>query len=333
MSQGFPIARIAGIRIRAHWSVLLICGLLAWGLADGLVPVAVPRTPELLSWTVSAAAALVLLASLTAHEVPHSLAARRLCPPVAGITLWVFGGVAQIRGDLATARTEIAVAVVGPAVTLVLTGVFFGASAALAAAGAPGLVVLAAEWLAGVNLLLLVFNLVPAFPLDGGRILRGFLWARRGDRSSATMAAARAGRVFALLLIVLGIADFFATSDFSGIWLVFIGWFLDTAARGEQRGETVRHVLEGVPVRDVMSPNPIVVPSWITVQLLLEQYAMRYPFTTFPTHGIDGKINGLVTLLRMKRVSPRERGNRRASDIAIPIEQMPVARPDDLLTD
>ena len=333
MSQGFPIARIAGIRIRAHWSVLLICGLLAWGLADGLVPVAVPRTPELLSWTVSVAAALVLLASLTAHEVAHSLVARRLGLPVDGITLWVFGGVSQIRGDLATARTEIAVAVVGPAVTLVLTGVFFGASAALAAAGAPGLVVLAAEWLAGVNLLLLVFNLVPAFPLDGGRILRGILWARRGDRSRATIAAARAGRVFAFLLVALGLVDFFATSDFGGVWLVFIGWFLASMARGEQRGETVRRALEDVRVRDVMSTNPIVVPSWITVRLLLEQYAMRYPYTAFPTHGLDGKVDGLVTLLGMKRVPPRQRGERRASEISIPIEQLPIARPDDLVTD
>ena len=117
------------------------------------------------------------------------------------------------------------------------------------------------------------------------------------------------------------------------MWLVFIGWFLASMARGEQRGETVRRALEDVRVRDVMSTNPIVVPSWITVRLLLEQYAMRYPYTAFPTHGLDGKVDGLVTLLGMKRVPPRQRGERRASEISIPIEQLPIARPDDLVTD
>ena len=311
----------------------MICALLAWGLADGLVPATLPGTPRLLSWVVSIAAAVLLLASLTAHEVAHSVVARRLGLAVDGITLWVFGGVSHIRGDWASARTEIAIAAVGPAVSLVLAGMFFGVSVALAAAGAASLFVLATEWLAGVNLLLLVFNLVPAFPLDGGRILRGVLWARRGDRSRATISAARAGRVFAFLLIALGIADFFATGDVGGIWVVLIGWFLDSMARSEQRGETIRRALTGVSVRDVMSTNPIVVPSWVTVQLLLEQYAVRYPFTAFPTHGLDGKIDGLVTLVGMKRVSPRQRAVRRASEISIPIAQVPIARPNDLVTD
>ena len=333
MNGGLPLLRIAGIRVRAHWSVLLISALLTWGLAEGVVPLTLPGTPALLTWVASAAAAVLLIASLTVHELAHSIVARRRGVPVDDITLWVFGGVSHIRGDWGSARTEMLVAAAGPAATLVIAGLCFGLAALLGAAGAPALLVLMLQWLAGVNAVLLVFNLVPAFPLDGGRILRGLLWSRRGDRAAATISAARAGRAFALILVALGFVDFFLTGDFSGLWLVFIGWFLDTAAKGEQRGEAARHLLEGVRVRELMSPDPVVVPSWITVNLLIDQYALRHTFSTFPTHGIDGRIDGLVTLVAMKRVPPNQRSTRRASDVMIPIAHVPVTSPDELVTD
>jgi hypothetical protein len=251
--------------------------------------------------------------------------ARRRGIPVADITLWLFGGVSHIHGDWGTARSEMLVAVVGPAVTLGLTTVFLGITLLLHVAGAPTLAIVVPQWLTAVNLTLLAFNLIPAFPLDGGRILRGALWAWRGNRASATVAAARGGRAFGFLLIIAGLVDFFLTADFSGIWIVFIGWFLESAARGEQRGEMVRHALEGLTVGDVMSREPVVVPSWITVRLLIEQYAMRHQFTTFPTHNVAGDIDGLVTLQRMKRVPANQRSHRRASDIASPIADGPRA--------
>jgi Zn-dependent protease len=333
VSQGIPIARIAGIRISAHGSVLVIGAILAWGVAMGVIPPAAPGTPALVAWLVGAAAALLLIASLTAHELAHSLVARRRGVAVEGITLWVFGGVSHIKGDWGSARTEIGVAVAGPATTLVLAGFFYAIAAVLDAVGAPALAVVVPWWLAVVNLMLLVFNIVPAFPLDGGRILRGVLWAHRGDRASATRSAALGGHLFALFLMAAGVIDFFMTSDVGGIWLVFIGWFLETASRAEVQGETVRHVLEGVTVGDVMSSNPVVVPGWITVELLVEQYAMRYHFTTFPTHDIAGRIEGLVTLRGMKRVPGPQRSRVRAAEIAMPLTQIPIAAPTDLLTD
>jgi len=333
VNQGIPIARIAGIRISAHWSVLVIGAILAWGVAVGVIPPAAPGTPALVAWLVGAGAALLLITSLTAHELAHSLMARQRGVAVEGITLWVFGGVSHIKGDWGSARTEIVVAVAGPATTFVLAGLFYAIAAVLDAVGAPALAVVVAWWLAMVNVTLLVFNIVPAFPLDGGRILRGILWARRGDRASATRSAALGGRLFALFLMAAGVIDFFMTSDIGGIWLVFIGWFLETASRAEVQGETVRHVLEGVTVGDVMSSNPVVVPGWITVELLVEQYAMRYHFTTFPTHDIAGRIEGLVTLRGMKRVPRPERSRVRAAEIAMPLTQIPIAAPTDLLTD
>jgi Zn-dependent protease/CBS domain-containing protein len=333
VTKGVPLIRIAGIKITADWSVFVIGGLLAWGVAGAAVPGEAPGTPTWLAWVVGAVVALLLLVSLTAHELGHALLARRLGITVDGIRLWLFGGVAQMSSDWMTGRTEMLVAAVGPAITLVITAVFTSATWLFVTVGAPPLVVVVAEWLAAVNLLLLLFNLIPAFPLDGGRILRGFLWTRTRNRMSATVAASRVGRVFAVALMGLGLLDAFFYDPVGGIWLMLIGWFLDNAARGEAHGEQARHALEGLLVGDVMSKDPVVVPSWITVELLVNQYVVGHQFTTFPTHSIDGRVDGLVTMRGIKKIPPQQRGLRRAIDIAIPAASVPVARRDEKLTD
>jgi Zn-dependent protease len=330
---GVPIARIAGIRISADWSVLLIGALLAWGVAGGAVPAVVPGTPAWLAWIVGVIAALLLIVSLIAHEMGHALLARRRGITVEGIRLWLFGGIAQMSGDWVTGTTEMLVAAIGPAITLVISGVFVGATWFLGQIGTPPLVTVVTEWLAAVNLALLVFNLIPAFPLDGGRILRGFIWSRTKNRMTATVAASRAGRFFAVVVIGLGVLDLFFVDPVGGLWLILIGWFLDSSARGEATGEQARHALEGVLVGDVMSKNPVIVPSWITVELLVDQYVMGHEFTSFPTHSIDGRIDGLVTMRGIKQVPPQQRSNRRAIDIAIPADRVPVARQDEPITD
>src|SRR5580704_583699 len=256
---GVPIARIAGIRVSADWSVLLIGALLAWGVAGGAVPVAVPGTPVWLAWIVGATAALLLIASLTAHELGHALLARHRGIAVEGIRLWLFGGVAQMSSDWMTGKTEMLVAAVGPAITLVITAIFTAATWLFVTLGAPPLAVVVAEWLAAVNLLLLLFNLIPAFPLDGGRILRGFMWTRTKNRVSATVAAARIGRFFAFALVGLGLLDAFFYDPVGGVWLMLIGWFLDNTARSEAQSEQARQALDGLLVGDVMSKDPVVV--------------------------------------------------------------------------
>ena len=316
---GVPIARIAGIKITADWSVLVIGALFAWGVAGGAVPVYAAGTPVWIAWGVGIIAALLLIASLAAHEMGHALLARHRGLTVDGIKLWLFGGVAQISGDWMTGKTEMLVAAIGPAVSFLVVGVFVAISWVMISIGAPAIVAIVPEWLAGVNLLLLLFNLIPAFPLDGGRILRGFLWMRSKNRMTATVAASRAGRFFA--------------DPVGGLWLVLIGWFLDSAARGEAHGEQARHALEGMLVGDVMTKNPVIVPSWITVELLVDQYVMGHEFTSFPTHSIDGRIDGLVTMRGIKQVPAQQRSNRRAIDIAIPIDRVPIARPDEHMTD
>ena len=333
MNRGVPIGRIAGIKVTADWSVLLIGVLLAWGVAGGAVPAAAPRTPLWLAWVDGSVVALLLIGSLAAHELGHAVLARRRGIAVEGIRLWLFGGVAQMSGDWMTGRTEMLVAAVGPAITFVVAAVSIGVTWVLATLGAPNLVVLVPEYLAALNILLLVFNLIPAFPLDGGRILRGFIWTRTHNRLTATVIAARAGRVFAIALVGFGVVDLFFFDTIGGFWLMLIGWFLDGAARGETHGEQARHALEGVLVEDVMSKNPVVVPSWITVDLLVDQYVMGHEFTSFPTHSIDGRVDGLVTMRGIKRLPVQQRRNRRAIDIAIPAAAVPIARRDERLTD
>jgi Zn-dependent protease len=286
-----------------------------------------------LTWVVAVAGAALLIASLTAHELGHSLMARRRGVAADDITLWVFGGVSHIRGDWQNARTELAVAAVGPAVTLVIAVLCLGVSWLLEAAPAPALLVLLAQWLSAVNAMLLVFNLIPAFPLDGGRILRSILWTVRHDRARATLSAARVGRVFAYLLIALGFVEVILTGDFGGLWLVIIGWFLESAARGEQRGEAVRQSLQGVRVAEVMSVSPATVPSWITVELFARQAAARPHFTAFPTNSVNGTVDGLVTVNRLRRVPPPQRPSHRISEFMIPIDEVPSTRPDELITD
>lgn len=330
---GVPLGRIAGIKVTADWSVLLIGGLLAWGVAGGAVPYVADGTPSWLAWIVGAIAAVLLIASLTAHELGHALLARRRGITVEGIRLWLFGGVAQMSGDWMTGKTEMLVAAIGPAITLLLAAVFAGATWLLAVVGAPALVVVVPEWLSLVNLLILFFNLIPAFPLDGGRILRGFLWMRSKNRMAATVSAARAGRWFAVVLVGVGVLEFFFLDPIGGIWLMLIGWFLDSTARGEAHGEQTRHALVGVRVGDVMSKDPVIVPSWITVELLVDQYVMGHQFTSFPTHAIDGHIDGLVTMRGIKRLPAAQRPKRRAIDIAIPMERVPIAHPDEQLID
>lgn len=333
MNQGVVIARLAGVRIRAHWSVLVIAALLTWGLGSGIIPLAVPGTPPAVAWISAAIGAVLLIVSLTAHELAHSIVARRRGLPAEEITLWIFGGVSHIRGDWKSARTEFLVAAAGPAVTLLIAGLCFGLSWLLVVATAPDLVVLLAQWLAAVNALLLVFNLLPAFPLDGGRILRSALWARRRDRARATLTAARVGRVFAYLIVALGMVDILLTADFGGLWLMIIGWFLATTARSEERGEQVRNSLAGARVAEVMSLNPRTVPSWVTVDLFINHYAAGTGLTAFPTNGLDGRVDGLVTANALRRVPPAQRSTRRASEVMIPIAQVPVTRPDELITE
>jgi Zn-dependent protease len=332
MNESFSLGRIAGIRVGLNWSLVVVIALISWSLASGSFPSQVPGLGGGAYWLAGIVAAFLFLASLLAHELAHSVVAERLGVRVEGITLWLFGGVSRLSGDANTARAETLITIVGPLTSIVLGGLFLLVGLALAAAQAPGLAVATVNWVGMINLTLAIFNLVPAFPLDGGRILRALLWARSGDRIRATAIAARTGMVFAFLMIALGLIDFLISGNVvSGVWLVFLGWFLLGAARSEEASGLLRQALDQVTVGDVMTPNPTQAPDYISVDELVDRFLFAHRHATFPTQDLGGNLTGLVTLAGVKRVPAEARRTTRVRDILCPLSQVPTAAPQDSL--
>jgi Zn-dependent protease/CBS domain-containing protein len=314
-----------------NWSVLVIAWLLTWRLATGSFPYEAPGHSDGTYWVVGLAAALVFFGSLLAHELAHAIVARRHGVEVKGLTLWLFGGVASLGSEPPTPRADFRIAVAGPATSLALSAGFGLVAGGLKLVGVAHIVVVAASWLSGINLMLGVFNLIPGAPLDGGRLLRAFLWHHHGDQVRAAVTAARAGSVVAYGLIGLGLLEFLAGASVSGLWLVFIGWFVLSAARAEEAHVLTRDALGGLRVAEVMSPRPIVAPGWITAGEFIERYLLGSRHSAYPVEGFDGAIAGLVTLAQLRRVPPAQRDTTRLVDIAISIPDVAIAAPRDSL--
>jgi Zn-dependent protease/CBS domain-containing protein len=333
VNENISLGRVAGIHIGFNWSLLVVVALIAWSLAAGFFPVEVPGRAAGWYWLAGAVAAVVFLASLLAHELAHSVVAQRSGVRVDGITLWLFGGVSRLSGEVSSARTEALITAVGPLTSFVLGAVFLLLGLGLSAGHAPGLLSVTLNWLGTINLLLAAFNLIPAAPLDGGRILRALVWARTGDRFRATRVASRAGLVFGILLIAYGLFTFAATGNLiGGVWAVFLGWFLLSAARAEETSGLIRQALVGVTVGDVMTPRPIQVPDDLSVEDLLHRFILGYRHSTFPTQGGDGRLTGLVTIAAVKNVSAEARPTTRVHEIACPPDRVPSATPGEPLT-
>lgn len=333
MRATFALGRIAGVRIGVHWSVLLIFGIIAFGLAQERLPQAYPGRAPVVYWVAALGAAVAFFVSLLAHEVAHALVARRNGVAVDDIVLWLLGGVARLKSEASSPAAELRIAGVGPLVSLLLGGFFVLGAWLLALASAPGLLVEVVAWLAGINLLLAVFNAIPAAPLDGGRLLRAFLWWRTGDRLRATVGATAAGRSFGWLLVVLGLVAFMRGRGFGWLWLALIGWFLIAAATAEGRQAQLRGVLAGVPVHDAMTPKPLTVPAAVTIANLLADPLYRYRHSAFPVTGADGAPVGLVTLDGARRVPPEQGNTVTVGEVMVPLSRTTVAGPDDTLTD
>jgi Zn-dependent protease len=301
MSSSFRLGRIAGVEIGANWTWLLVVALILWTLAGGVFPAANPGLSDGVYLAMAAVAALAFFASLTFHELGHALQARREGITIDGITLWVFGGVARLRGDLPSAGAELRVALAGPAVSLVLGMVLLGAALALPLGAAADGVIF---WLGQINLYLLMFNLLPALPLDGGRVLRALLWGRSGDFLAATQTAAALGRGFGQALIAMGLLLVFLVGAFGGLWLAFIGWFLLGAADTELRAASTRHALAGLTVTDVLVRDPVSVESNASVADFMEDVFFPTRHTAFPVLR-NGEPVGLVTFRRALQV-PRD---------------------------
>ena len=328
MAPTIRLGKILGIEVGLNWSLVFIYALIVWSLATDVLPVDVPNQGALTYWLVAAIGGVAFYACLLAHELAHALVAGRYGVKVAGISLWLFGGVSRLDGDPPTAGAEALIAGVGPLTSLAIAALCLALM--LATSGA-ALVSELFGWLTFINVALALFNLVPAFPLDGGRLLSSLFWWRQGTRQRGVHSAVRIGRVLAYVMIGFGIVLAFTVTLLSGIWLALIGWFLLSAGSQEEAGTVIKAALKTVPVSAAMSSPVVTIPDWLTIGQLLESVAPNHPFTTYPLHDPSGALTGVVRLGDLVKLG-REAADGRLSTVARPIAEFPTTRPDEPLS-
>ncbi len=331
MNGSVPIGRVVGVPLRMHWSVPLLVVLLAYGLGRQTLPVWTPGRSTAVYTFASAVGALLLLASLLLHETAHAATARRKDISVQDVTLWALGGMTRM-GRPQTAAVAFAVAVSGPLTSLVLGGAALGAGIGLRALTGWAVPAAVLVWLGWTNLFLGVFNLLPAAPLDGGRVLQALLWWRTGDRERAERVASRSGQVMGVLLAAFGWLSFLRGVP-SGLWLVFVGFFMAVVAAAERRTTEVRTALEGVRASDAMSSPVATGADWLDLRRFIEEVAADSRHSLVPLLDFDGRPSGVVDVRRLASMPEAQREGLRARDVAHPLARYMVAAPGDPLTE
>jgi Zn-dependent protease/CBS domain-containing protein len=326
--QGFRLGSIFGFEIRVDLSWFLIFFLILWTFIGSVFPANYPGLSQGTYIIMGIVATLLFFASLLAHELSHSFVARAKGIPVEGITLFIFGGVSRTRMDAETPGDEFQIAGVGP-LTSVLLSVLFGllywlgrrAGWSVAVNGVTG-------YLASINLILAIFNLLPGFPLDGGRLFRSIIWKITGNLKKATRIASWGGKFFAYLLIAWGLVQLFGGLIFNGLWLIFIGWFLYNAAEYSYREVQLQKSLEGVRVNQVMTPNPETVTPDLTLRELVDEYFLQRRYQAYPVTQSDRPL-GIITLNRVKEIPQNEWHRRTVRETMISAEKDVIVPPDE----
>jgi Zn-dependent protease len=329
VGDSLSLGRIAGIRIGINWSWLVVFVLITWSLSEGVFPSQNPGLSHATYLGMAVVASGLFFGSLLLHELGHAVQARREGMEIEGITLWLFGGVAKFRGMFPSAGAELRIAAAGPLVSLVLGTVFVLAAWQLPLAGPVDGV---AAWLGYINLVLLAFNLLPALPLDGGRIFRATVWGLRRDFAGATRVAAAVGRAFGFLMIAGGLAMTIFQGAFGGLWLAFVGWFLLQAAGAEVRFLATRQALGGLRVRDLMVRDPVTVPPSLTLGDFMDGIVWARRHTAYPVVE-NGRALGLLPFRCVAEVPRGEWDVRLVRDCLVPLDEVPVLEEDEELVD
>ncbi|MGB8274876.1 MAG: site-2 protease family protein [Alphaproteobacteria bacterium] len=318
---------LLGFEVRVDMSWIFLAVLVTWTLAAGVFPAYYPGLEVSVYWSMGVIGALGLFFSIIFHEMCHSLVARRYGLPMGGITLFLFGGVAEMKDEPANPMTEFLMAVAGPVSSLALSLAFHVSHWVLALFGVSVAVTGVVSYLGYINLILAVFNLVPAFPLDGGRMLRAALWYWKGNLRWATRVASRIGNGFGILLMVFGVISLVQGNLIGGIWWFLIGMFVRGAAAMSYQQVLVRQGFEGLPVRRVMTQAPVSVPPSLTLGELVQDYFYHHYFKTFPVVE-NGRAVGSVSVKDVKRI-PRERwGQATVADVMTPLSSENSIRSD-----
>jgi Zn-dependent protease len=314
LKGSWKIMTIMGIPIRVHFSWLIVFGLITWSLASRFFPEAAPDLPIIYYWIKGGLAAVLLFASVAFHELAHSFVAKQYQLSIEGITLFIFGGVAQMKGEPPSPKAEFWIAAAGPFSSFFLSALFFVLT--LTAGGTTRALF---SYLAQINLMLGVFNLIPGFPMDGGRILRSAIWGKKRDFFYATQKASTIGRVIAIFFIFLGLFSIF-TGRMGGLWLMFIGWFLYSAAQASYQQATLQETLAGIKVKDIMVREIKTLNPSVTLDKAVDDYFLRYGYGGFPVMD-DSKFLGFITLKEVKEVPREDWGKTKVSDVVVPHEK------------
>jgi len=334
LGRNRTLFRILGIPIQIDLSWLLLLGLVVWSLADGYFPYYIeeieeePHLSQLAYWTMGVIGAAGLFASLITHELCHSLVARATGMQVSGITLFIFGGVSKLGDEPPTAASEFFMAVVGPLSSVLIGAFFLGTWLVATLADVHAAVIAVLQYLSLINFILAGFNSLPAFPLDGGRVLRSILWGLTGDLGASTRVAAGIGSAFGVGMVIVGVVLAFFGSFIPGIWLIFIGLFLRRAASGSVQQMVIRQLLEGEPVSRFMTREPVGVSPELPLRLFVDDYVLNYHFTHFPVVDGEGHIVGIVNASDPKKINPIHWAQATVTEVMTEADEVMKIRPD-----
>lgn len=330
MKSSFKLGRILGIEIGIHVSWLIIFALLSWSLAVAYYPAIDENISPLTAWVLGITSCLLLFGSVLAHELGHSIVAIRHGIPVKSITLFIFGGVSNLTKEPDNPGAEFRMAISGPAVSIILALVFWAFQAvfsALDATLASGVFL----YLAQINAMLAIFNLIPGFPLDGGRVLRAIIWNASNSIKKATRIAARVGLGFAYLLIFGGIAIAFLGIGISGLWLALIGWFMATAAQGSYQQTVISEILSAVNVSRVMRREFKTIDPDKTLYQTLHEYILPLNQRALPVFE-NGQLTGLISLSDIKKIPTDKLGQTYVRQVMTPLEKLQTVAPEENLS-
>jgi Zn-dependent protease/CBS domain-containing protein len=320
--------KLLGFEVRIDLSWIIIAVLIAWSLSTGLFPFYYKNLSIQTYWVMGIIAAVGLFISIIVHEFSHSLVARKYGMPMKGITLFIFGGVAEMEDEPPSPKVELLMAGVGPLSSMAIAGVFYGVYILGKTIGWGDPVNGVVEYLAAINALLAGFNLLPAFPLDGGRVLRAALWHWKRNVRWATRISAQIGSGFGILLIILGLLNVFRENFIGGMWWFLIGMFLRSAAKMSYRQLVTREALEGEKVQRFMNPNPVTVQPTTTLKDFVEDYVYKYHFKMFPVVNSD-RVIGCITTKQVKEVPREQWSDITVRELALECTPDTTVKPDD----
>jgi Zn-dependent protease/CBS domain-containing protein len=326
--RGFRLGRVLGFEIRIDSSWFILFALILWTFSYVAFPRQVPGLATGTYLVMGLTGALLFFVSLLAHEISHSLVARAKNIPVEGITLFLFGGMAHTRMEAETPGDEFLIAGAGPVMSVAIAFLLGGAWWAGVQLGWHPGVLAVLQYISLLNMVLAIFNLLPGFPLDGGRLFRAIVWKATGDVNRATRVASLGGRWLAYLLIAFGLLSAFGGNVLGGMWMVFIGWFLRNAAISSYQQHMVLSMLSGVRARQAMTPDPDTVPADATVRELIEEYFMRRRYAAYPVME-NGRAVGLVTLNATRAVPRDDWDMLTARELMVPADAALVVRPEE----